>query len=121
MHDSVPVYNLSVADGFQHEFYANGILVHNCDWNPKDETQDSPDRMDALVWALTELADGTDSFLEFVKGQAQDMAKAGVIQAEKPVLNVDGSNHSQCECGCTVWVKLMNREACFKCGKDRPE
>jgi phage terminase large subunit-like protein len=26
-----------------------------CDWNPADKTAKSPDRMDALVWALTEL------------------------------------------------------------------
>jgi len=32
------VYNLTVADA--HEYFANGVLVHNCD---------------ALVWALTEL------------------------------------------------------------------
>ena len=35
-----PVFNLSIEDA--HEFYANGILVHNCD---------------ALVWAMTELAE----------------------------------------------------------------
>jgi len=46
----VPVYNLSVLS--KHAFYANGILVHNCNWVPGD---DSPDRIDALVWALTEL------------------------------------------------------------------
>lgn len=45
-----PVYNLSVED--EHEFYANGILVHNCNWLPG---MDSPDRMDALVWALAAL------------------------------------------------------------------
>ena len=28
-----------------------------CDWNPATDT-DSPDRMDALVWALTDLAEG---------------------------------------------------------------
>lgn len=33
-----PVFNLSVKGA--HEFFANGILVHNCD---------------ALVWALTDL------------------------------------------------------------------
>jgi len=64
----LPVYNLMIAD--EPEFFANGILVHNCkvhhvgmfaeledqmcDWVP-DSGQPSPDRMDALVWALTEL------------------------------------------------------------------
>jgi phage terminase large subunit-like protein len=35
---SAPVYNLTVAN--QPEYFANGVLVHNCD---------------ALVWALTNL------------------------------------------------------------------
>ena len=45
-----PVYNLSVMRA--HEFYANGVLVHNCNWVPGDK---SPDRIDALVWALSDL------------------------------------------------------------------
>lgn len=52
---SEKVYNLQV-DG-PAEYFANGILVHNCsftqDW---DRVKDgSPDRVDALVWAITEL------------------------------------------------------------------
>ena len=46
----IPVYNLWVDD--VHEFYANGILVHNCLWVPG---MPSPNRMDALVWTTTEL------------------------------------------------------------------
>jgi hypothetical protein len=46
-----PVYNLTVAGA--HEFYAEGMLVHNCSWNP--DTDKSPDRMDALVWGISEL------------------------------------------------------------------
>lgn len=46
----IPVYNLWVDD--VHEFYANGILVHNCLWVPG---MPSPNRMDALVWTATEL------------------------------------------------------------------
>lgn len=41
-------------DGYEHEFYANGVLVHNCEYDQKTSKY-SPDRMDALVWALTEL------------------------------------------------------------------
>lgn len=44
------VFNLKVEG--QPEYYANGILVHNCQWVPGDA---SPDRLDALVWVLTEL------------------------------------------------------------------
>lgn len=37
-----------IAEGFNPEFYANGILVHNCTWYP--ELDWSPDRLDAMVW-----------------------------------------------------------------------
>lgn len=51
--DTEPVYNLTVQD--QPEFFANGILVHNCTWVPGET---SPDRMDAAVWIFTELLIG---------------------------------------------------------------
>ena len=47
-----PVYNLEV-DG-DHEYYANGLLVHNCNWVP-GMSGVSPDRLDALVWAVSEV------------------------------------------------------------------
>jgi hypothetical protein len=46
------VWDLTV-DGLP-EFFANGILVHNCTWEPLSGDP-SPDRLDALVWALTTL------------------------------------------------------------------
>ena len=50
------VYNLEVEG--DPEYFANGILVHNCtftvDFNRKAQGY-SPDRLDALVWAATEL------------------------------------------------------------------
>ena len=64
---SVPLYDLTVEGA--HEFFASGILVHNCrihhvgnfpdledqlcTWVPTDPA--SPDRLDACVWAFTEL------------------------------------------------------------------
>jgi len=48
----IPVYNLEIEDC--HEYYANGILVHNCTWVP-GEGLPSPDRMDSLVWSITAL------------------------------------------------------------------
>jgi phage terminase large subunit-like protein len=45
------VYNLSVVPGHLPEFFANGVLVHNCDWNPEVDDK-SPDRMDAMVWGM---------------------------------------------------------------------
>lgn len=44
----VPVFNLMVADGHLPEFFARGVLVHNCTWYP--ELDWSPDRLDANVW-----------------------------------------------------------------------
>jgi hypothetical protein len=43
-----PVYDLTVADA--HEFYANGMLVHNCTWVPG--AADSPGRIDASVYLV---------------------------------------------------------------------
>lgn len=46
------VFNLSVAG--QPEYFANGLLTHNCNFTP-DGYDGSPDRVDALVWAATDL------------------------------------------------------------------
>lgn len=46
----IPVYDLTVEG--EHEFFANGVIISNCNWEPGDP---SPDRLDALVWAITEL------------------------------------------------------------------
>jgi hypothetical protein len=48
-----PVFDIKVGDGL-HEFFANGALVHNTEWVPS-ESRNSPDRVDALVFAVTEL------------------------------------------------------------------
>lgn len=48
-----PVYNLKVRG--EPEFFANDILVHNCNWVPG---QTSPDNMDGLVWTVAELLMG---------------------------------------------------------------
>lgn len=60
----MPVYNLTVQD--EPEFFANGILVHNCTFTGMGN-EPSPDRMDALVWALKQfvssglsIPDGTE-------------------------------------------------------------
>lgn len=50
------VYNLEVEPGYMPEYFANGILVHNCLMTAQGYLGDrSPDRLDALVWALTAL------------------------------------------------------------------
>lgn len=51
-----PVYNLHVRDPHPHEYFAEGILVHNCEFTTdfdKKKAGYSPDRVDALVWAIT--------------------------------------------------------------------
>lgn len=52
-----PVYDIKVRDGYAHEFYANGVLVHNCNWVPKSRggKDPSPNDIDALVWSVREL------------------------------------------------------------------
>ncbi len=48
-----PVYNLTVEGS--PEYFANGVLVHNCTtWVP-GQTSRSPNRIDALVWAMHDL------------------------------------------------------------------
>jgi phage terminase large subunit-like protein len=42
-----------------------------CDWNPKTDAE-SPDRLDALVWAVTELASGGNGLIDLWKKQAED-------------------------------------------------
>lgn len=44
-----------------------------CDWDPLTSLK-SPDRLDALVWAITELSEGsgTTGILDFYRGQAQE-------------------------------------------------
>jgi hypothetical protein len=62
-----PVYNLKVAEGHLPEFFANGVLVHNCQWT--QDSGESPDRMDALVWGLTEVLENSSAlaFLNQIK------------------------------------------------------
>jgi len=45
------VYDIEVEE--ENEFFANNILVHNCEWVPGEK---SPDRLDAYVWGVSYLA-----------------------------------------------------------------
>jgi len=47
-----PVYDITVGGG-AHEFFANGVLVHNCTFLPG--STDSPGRIDASVYLALEL------------------------------------------------------------------
>jgi phage terminase large subunit-like protein len=58
-----PVYDLTI-DG-AHEFFANGILVHNCMMTPEQDRLRHDDRADAMIWAVSELRGITDgSYME---------------------------------------------------------
>jgi phage terminase large subunit-like protein len=100
----------------QHRVHHHGTLgkleSELVTWNPKTDEK-SPNRLDALVWAITELAEGSGGWAGFVKGEAQE---SGQLPPE-PRINVAGGNHDKCECGSVIWTDGK----CWKCGKDRPE
>lgn len=79
-----PVYDIKVADGHLHEFFANGILVHNTQWVP-GETKDSPDRLDALVWAVISLTTRQKG-VTFTIGRH---LRARATRSRLPTLNAD--------------------------------
>lgn len=95
-----------------------------CDWNPKVD-DDSPDRMDALVWAVTELASGTDGWMGFVKGEGASARAEGLAPAPPGAklierMDVAGNKRDVCVCGSTFFVKIADQEHCIKCQTPRP-
>ncbi len=93
-----------------------------CDWNPTVDSQDSPDRMDALVWGITELASGSDNYLDYMKREVRTMADEGIIEANdviNPAILHDGSNRNVCECGSIAFIETITGDKCYKCGKMR--
>ena len=100
----------------QHRVHHHGMFAKLEDqattWNPKTD-KNSPDRMDAMVWAMTELAEGSSGWAGFVKDEGQKSPEA----PKAPRVNVAGGNRDRCECGSVVW----DGDKCFKCGKPRPE
>ena len=89
-------------------------------WNPQTDTR-SPNRLDALVWAITELSSGTDGWEQYVKTEVADMQRTGIlpITGQSRAL-VDGRSRDKCECGSLFWVGRGDQQKCFKCGKPRP-
>ena len=88
----VPVYNLMVADGYPPEYYANGVLVHNCTWNP-DEDNDSPDRVDALVHGITYLLNREKNVMGLASPHAMGLGRArGPV--EHPIARIRRRNAS---------------------------
>jgi phage terminase large subunit-like protein len=97
-----------------------------CDFNPADDSQKySPDRMDALVWAMTELTGTNDAFSEYAKAQVRENVSSRIIEASTPfiagMLGVGGEDSRRCECGSTVWMEFRGQQICFRCQKGRPK
>jgi len=89
-------------------------------WNPKIDKR-SPNRLDADVWALTELFEGTDGWAQYVKNEAKSLASEGAIErVTESRIFVDGRNRDICECGSTFWVIIAGIEKCMKCTLPRP-
>ncbi len=115
----VPVFNLSVTAA--NEFFADNILVHNCDYEPATCTV-SPDRMDAVVWALTELSESIvdiSPMLEMMKREAgaidQQRAQGGVPVAAP--LMVGPQNFTGCpQCMSTSIQNVSGSMRCMDCG-----
>jgi hypothetical protein len=98
---SAPVYNLEVEG--EHEYFANGILVHNC------------------VWGITELASGTDGWIGYARSEVKAMEDKGLVRRAEERINVAGENRDKCECGCTFWITIAGNEQCLKCQAPRPK
>ena len=111
----------------QHRVHHNGqfgeLETQMSDWNPK-LGQDSPDRMDAMVWAVTELASGTDGWAGFVRDQGKAAQAEGIVEplpgSPAGRIDVTGANRDVCVCGCTFFVTIAGKESCIKCQTPRP-
>jgi phage terminase large subunit-like protein len=93
-------------------------------WNPQT-SKDSPDRVDALVWACTELASGSSGagWIQFYKGEAINAQRKGYIEETvDSKVRVDGVRTDVCSmCGSTFFTRSGNgKDTCFSCGAERP-
>lgn len=109
----------------QHRVHHHGTLAKLEDeltsWNPLTDDR-SPNRLDADVWALTELAGGTDGWAGYVREEAKAMEKAGVVEKPPgPRIDVMGVERDKCVCGSVIWNTIAGKQQCFKCGLPRPE
>jgi hypothetical protein len=70
-----------------------------------------------MVWAITDLAAGSDGWAGFVKSEGQASPEA----PRAPRINVAGGNRDKCDCGSVAWISTPEGQKCFSCGKPRPE
>ena len=108
----------------QHRVHHHGMFAKLEDemtnWNPQTD-DDSPNRMDALVWGCTELASGTDGWIGYARSEVKAMEDKGLVKRTEERINVAGENRDICECGSTFWIMIGSTEVCLKCRKDRPK
>lgn len=89
-----------------------------CNWNPQTDDR-SPNRLDALVWGVTELAGNAESYARFMQAEVREMDAAGQTKAPQRLQTVDGRDPNRCECGSVAFVRSRDGEVCFKCGTAR--
>lgn len=78
----VPVFNLEVESGYLPEYFANGILVHNCAMTTAGYTgTKSPNRLDWMVWGVTYL------FPKII-AEAKAQERNGFARPVEPRVNV---------------------------------
>jgi len=68
-----------------------------------------------MVWAITELAEGSSGWAGFVKEEGEKAAAGQGLPSAR--VNVEGGNRDKCECGSVIWKD----EKCWKCGRPRPQ
>lgn len=66
-----------------------------CDWNPADSYAKSPDRLDALVWGLTELMlnENVPQFLLYIQQQMAEAEAAKTSCENSPAIEQPRSTH----------------------------
>jgi len=86
-----------------------------CDYDPATATK-SPDRMDALVWALTELSEGLETLgvVEFLK--AEHSAEVKKVEASRTQKVMTNPKTEACpECGSTAVTRVGGGKRCSQC------
>jgi phage terminase large subunit-like protein/RNA polymerase subunit RPABC4/transcription elongation factor Spt4 len=112
-----PVYDLTIDDA--HEFFANGVLVHNCVMTP-DNKRDHDDRADAFVWAFSELRGITEgSYLDAYGYKRCETCQYTYNKSHGQCPQCGNKNQPEKATAPGDWAKAYNI-TCRKCGKVYP-
>lgn len=85
-----------------------------CDFNPSDENQRSPDRMDAMVWGIAELSDSILS-LGHTNMVLEQMDKIRQSRLTKPAMN--DKTEACPHCGHKPLARRGESTGCPQCGE----